>query len=93
MAKQFYGISALTNTTTPPQAPQVNNNVEILSVRIKDIILSDTHPEFNDYGEWNGLGTIFYDSVSFPFGVSSTNTAIPLYSNQKLYHNPISLYK
>ena len=85
MTKQFYGISALTDTTTPPQSPQVSNNVEIVSVRIKDIILSDTHPEFNDYGEWNGLGTIFYDSVSFPFGVSTANTAIPLYSNQKLY--------
>ncbi len=85
MAKQYYGISALTSTTETPQPPKVNNSVEITSVRIKDIILNDTHPQFSNYGEWNGLGTIFYDDVSFPFGVDSVNIAIPLYSNQKLY--------
>ena len=85
MAKQYYGISALTSTTETPQPPKVNNSVEITSVRIKDIILNDTHPQFSNYGEWNGLGTIFYDAVSFPFGVDSVNIAIPLYSNQKLY--------
>ena len=85
MAKQYYGISALTSTTETPQPPKVNNSVEITSVRIKDIILNDTHPQFSNYGEWNGLGTIFYDAVSFPFGVDSVNIAIPLHSNQKLY--------
>lgn len=85
MAKQYYGISALTSTTETPQPPKVDNSVEITSVRIKDIILNDTHPQFSNYGEWNGLGTIFYDAVSFPFGVDSVNIAIPLYSNQKLY--------
>jgi hypothetical protein len=85
MAKQYYGISALTSTTETPQPPKVNNSVEITSVRVKDIILNDTHPQFSNYGEWNGLGTIFYDAVSFPFGVDSVNIAIPLYSNQKLY--------
>ena len=85
MAKQYYGISALTSTTETPQPPKVNNSVEITSVRIKDIILNDTHPQFSNYGEWNGLGTIFYDDVSFPFGVDSVNIAIPLHSNQKLY--------
>ena len=41
MAKQYYGISALTSTTETPQPPKVNNSVEITSVRIKDIILND----------------------------------------------------
>ena len=59
----------------------------IPSVRVKDIILNDTHPRFEEYGGWNGIGTIFYDRVDSPFSENKDtgNAAIPFYSNQKLY--------
>ena len=41
------------------------NNL-IRAVRVKSIILDETHPRFIEAGEWNGLGTIEYDSVSTP---------------------------
>ena len=91
MSKQFYGISALTSTTKQPQSPQISNNVEITSVRIKDIILSDKHPEFSSYGEWNGLGTILNEVVPLIFLTSwdaQSNTNI----TQAYYLPPINIW-
>lgn len=85
MPQQFYGISSLTRTTESPKGDQPSNSPSIISVRVKDIILDDTHPEFKNYGEWNGVGTIFYDAVDFPFSSEVANTASPLFSNQKFY--------
>ena len=39
---------------------------EIISARVISIILDDTHPLFDDYGQWDSIGTIFYDSVKSP---------------------------
>lgn len=78
-----YGVSSLlegNNTQDTPSTP-----FPIPSVRVIDIILDDTHEDFDKYGGWNGVGTIFYDSVDFPFATKSSNVAIPLYPNLKLY--------
>ncbi len=85
MPQQFYGISSLTRTTEPSKGGNSSNPPSIISVRVKDIILDDTHPEFENYGEWNGIGTIFYDAIDFPFASQVANTASPLFSNQKFY--------
>ena len=72
MPQQFYGVSSLTRTTEPASNLQPDASSDIVSVRVKDIILDDTHPLFKEYGEWNGVGTIFFDLVDFPFwGTSS----------------------
>jgi hypothetical protein len=65
-----------------------SNNFEFDIVRVKDIILSDTHPEFSNYGGWTSLGTIFYDSVLNPTISPNINTflvAKPLFPNIKHY--------
>ena len=85
MPQQFYGVSALTRTTEPASNIQPDAGSDIVSVRVKDIILDDTHPQFKEYGEWNGVGTIFFDLVDFPFGEEVVNTARPLFSNNKFY--------
>lgn len=85
MPQQFYGVSALTRTTEPSSNIRPDNGKDIVSVRVKDIILDDSHPKFKEYGEWNGVGTIFFDLVDFPFGEQVVNTARPLYSNNKFY--------
>jgi len=84
MARQYYGISALTQNYSKPTAIGATNQ-EIVSVRVVDIILDDTHPEFENYGGWNGVGTIFYDTVGVPSGIDNVNTAYPLFPNQKAY--------
>jgi len=85
MPNQFYGVSALTRTNEPISNIQSDTNSDIISVRVKDIILDDTHPQFKKYGEWNGVGTIFFDLVDFPFGENVVNIARPLFSNNKFY--------
>ena len=85
MPQQFYGVSALTRTTEPLSNVQPDSGTDIISVRVKDIILDDSHPLFKEYDEWNGVGTIFFDLVNFPFGEDVVNTARPLFSNNKFY--------
>jgi hypothetical protein len=38
----------------------------IVSSRVKDIILDNTHPRFDEFGQWNGIGTIFIESTVQP---------------------------
>jgi hypothetical protein len=85
MPNQFYGVSSITRTTELTQDNLSSNSPSIISVRVKDIILDDSHPEFKNYGEWNGVGTIFFDSIDFPFASISAAVAKPLFSNQKFY--------
>ena len=85
MPNQFYGVSSITRTTELTQDNLSSNSPSIISVRVKDIILDDSHPEFKNYGEWNGVGTIFFDSIDFPFASISAAIAKPLFSNQKFY--------
>lgn len=57
-----------------------------LSVRVRDIILDDTHPDFNRYGGWNGVGTIFFEAVSFQTDKNNyLPVAKPFNPNFKIY--------
>lgn len=56
--------------------------------RVTGIILDDTHPKFKESGEWNGIGTIFYQSTLSPLTQQSENSgnpARPIYPNMKNY--------
>jgi hypothetical protein len=48
----------------------------IVAVRVKSIVLDDTHPRFEELGEWNALGTIEYDIVQNPTTIASTSNII-----------------
>jgi len=78
-----YGTEILRNFIS--ETNPFREKSEILSVRVTDIILDDSHPLFLDYGEWNGVGTIFFDLIDFPGGENTINFAYPLFANQKLY--------
>ena len=62
--------------------------VEIVSVRVRDIVLSPNHPRFNEVGGWAGLGTVFFSSIENP-GLKSVGdilgSARPYFSNSKFY--------
>ena len=51
---------------------------KVLAVRVKDIILDDTHPKFQEYGEWNGIGTIEYELTEEPNPSNTISVATPL---------------
>lgn len=58
------------------------------TVRVKDIILDNTHPLFNKYGQWNSIGTIFFEFTTSPIFTSNKNNllaAYPLLPNIKQY--------
>ena len=39
---------------------------ELLAARVISIILDDTHPLFKKYGEWDSIGTVFFDFIESP---------------------------
>jgi hypothetical protein len=55
--------------------------------RVIDIVLDANHKLFTDAGEWQGIGTIAYDSVINPSGQDSLNLPLarPILSNNKSY--------
>lgn len=59
----------------------------IVSSRVRDIILDDTHEKFKEFGEWNGIGTIFFEPVKFPIFSETINLipAAPAFPNIKQY--------
>jgi len=87
-----------TNTYSAVISPAVNTNIgnngmmSITPVRVLDIILDNTHPRFKEYGEWNSIGTIFYEDVTFPTSILGGDNpvipnipAFPIFPNIKQY--------
>tara|TARA_R110000822_G_scaffold9093_11_gene35512 strand:- start:1492 stop:2829 length:1338 start_codon:yes stop_codon:yes gene_type:complete len=63
-------------------------NAQFITARVTDIIISNTHPLFNEYGGWNGLGTIFFEPMNNLVSKSNTTsnpTATPLLPYLKNY--------
>jgi hypothetical protein len=80
MATSRYGFSAAVNNSAPKldRRTSTNSTVSIISSRVKDIILDNTHPRFVEFGEWNGIGTIFIESTKNPL-FSEQIPLIPAY--------------
>jgi hypothetical protein len=54
-----------------------------LRVRVLDIVLNNNHPKFEAVGEWNGIGTIFFEPLD---GTAITsNYAYPIFPQIKMY--------
>jgi len=69
----------------------INRRIEDLSnklipARIIDIILDETHPDFDTYGGWNGVGIIKYELINFPEREQTIKKiAKPLLANIKTF--------
>ena len=78
-----YGFSGLKNNQSTSETSGITSQLSILServlgVRVTDIILDDTHPKFEKYGEWNGIGTIEFEKTDEPNSSFNSNNALPL---------------
>lgn len=63
-------------------------NAQFITARVTDIIISNTHPLFSEYGGWNGLGTIFFEplnNLSSKKGTVNNPIATPLLPYLKNY--------
>jgi hypothetical protein len=68
--------------------PQQNTSfTQIIPVRVKKIILDNSEPElFSKFGEWNSIGTIFWEALDKPTdGYNDKQFAQPIFSNIKAY--------
>ena len=86
----FSGLNSLINSEDPSNSILANLDVlnsQFITGRVTDIILSNKHPLFNQYGGWSGLGTIFFEPIS-NLGTGEGNfkpIAIPLIRYLKTY--------
>ena len=59
---------------------------QIVSARVLDIVLDENHPKFDEVGQLNGIGTIYY-AINNKSGVQEyVHTANPITLNQKHSH-------
>ena len=81
-----YGPAGL--NPNPNSLRKSNKQADIITVRVRDIVLNPNHPRFEEVGGWSGLGTIFFSSVDTP-GLKSINSSLgkakPYFSNSKFY--------
>ena len=67
-----YGFQALNkglnNTSTDNSISNDISEIKslVISARVIDIILDETHPEFSNVKGWNGIGTIFFENIDKP---------------------------
>lgn len=80
MATPRYGFSSAVVNSAPKLDKRATSTStsQIISSRVRDIILDDTHPRFLEFGEWNGIGTIFIESTKNPI-FSEQIPLIPAY--------------
>jgi hypothetical protein len=63
-----------------------NISNKLIPVRVTDVILDESHPDFNNLGEWNSIGIIKYELLNFlPEETSNVKTARPLLANTKTF--------
>ena len=73
-------------------------NAQFITARVTDIIISNTHPLFNEYGGWSGLGTIFFEPINNLVSKSTTKTnpvatpLLPFLKNYPLINELVVLF-
>ena len=61
-------------------------NEKLIYARVTDIILDETHPNFDEYGQWASIGSIFFEPTEGgSFNYQRNPQAFPLFPNQKNY--------
>jgi hypothetical protein len=86
MPETLYGLAGLNTIVNPLSTGGSGGGSSFFPVRVVDIVLNETHPNFEEVGGWNGIGTIYYLSVVNPTTQdTSTNIAKPAFSNIKQF--------
>ena len=63
-----------------------NLNSKLIPARVIDVILDETHPDFEIFGGWNSIGIIKYELINFPEREQITKKiAKPLLANIKTF--------
>jgi hypothetical protein len=78
MAKGFTSLQPNINNSFLPSS----NEGQIINARVVDIILDETHPKWDKFGGWNGIGTIEFVLLENK-NQQDTTSAIPLFPQLK----------
>lgn len=79
------GISSINHKSkTRNNSKKKSKGNTFITGRVKDIILNENHPEFENYGNLNSIGIIFLEVVDFSNN-GTEKIARPLYPNIKSY--------
>lgn len=84
------GITNSTKGTSPSNGGrdsnvEVNSQNKLVAARVLDIVLDENHPKFNDVGQWNGIGAIFYEFVNKMGSSNGVSYALPYDSQSKIF--------
>jgi hypothetical protein len=85
------GITNSTRGTSPtPNTGNAQDQInglkgQMVAARVIDIVLDENHPKYEDVGQWNGIGAIFYEFVNSSGTTSNLSYALPYDSQQKTY--------
>jgi len=60
-------------------------NSKVISGRVTNIIISDTSTNFENYGQWNGIGTVEFENVNEPNASGTISVASPLFPHLTNY--------
>lgn len=77
--------------TISPNPTRIHSNEindlknQLIVGRVTDIVLNEHHPKFKIVGEWNGIGTIFYEINNSIGSNVNTLTAKPIDPQSKTY--------
>ena len=83
----FSGFNSEINSDLISRVFDRTNNFmggQITPVRVKSIVLNSSHPLWDEVGQYNGIGTIEYQSIIIPTP-SGKSLAKPFFTNNKKY--------
>ena len=69
------------NQTNTSAIANISNN--FITARVTDIVLNEKHPRYKEVGEWNGIGTIFFQY--FDGSINQRSFAYPFMPQMKNY--------
>ena len=81
------------SSSSSPKKGEEISSVTTISARVVDVILDEHHPLFNEYGGWNGIGTILYEieNLSPSDDTSYAKPLFPQLSNYPLINELVML--
>ena len=77
----FFGN--LFNTLTDLGGMNSDSSLQVISARVTDIILDESHPNFSKLGGWTSIGTIFFEKVNSTTSPSKNLFARPFFPQFK----------
>jgi hypothetical protein len=85
ITNSFRKISNSTRGDSPVQDKIDAIKGQLVAARVTDIVLDENHPKFENVGQWNGIGAIYFEFVNQTGTGAPVTFALPYDSQIKTY--------